>query len=65
MNSRERFLEVMNFNKDVHSLKWEFGLWGETVNNWYDQGLPLKSYWASLRETWEEKPIFQVTWIRG
>ncbi len=44
MNSKERFHEVMNFNKDVNSLKWEFGLWGETVNNWYEQGLPEKHY---------------------
>ena len=28
MNTRERFLEIMNFNPDVHSLKWEFGYWG-------------------------------------
>ena len=44
MNTRERFLEVMNFNPNVHSLKWEFGYWGETVNNWYTQGLPKKNY---------------------
>jgi uroporphyrinogen decarboxylase len=44
MNLRERFHEVMNFNTSVHSLKWEFGYWGETVKNWYDQGLPLKNY---------------------
>ncbi len=44
MNTRERFLEVMNFNKEVHSLKWEFGLWGETVNKWYGQGLPVNRY---------------------
>ncbi|HKK61981.1 MAG TPA: uroporphyrinogen decarboxylase family protein, partial [Bacteroidales bacterium] len=40
MNSRERFLEVMNFNPNVHSLKWEFGYWGQTINNWYENGLP-------------------------
>lgn len=39
MNLRERFLEVMRFNPDVHSVKWEFGYWGETVKNWYAQGL--------------------------
>ncbi len=32
MNSRERFLEVMNFNTDVRTLKWEFGFWGENIN---------------------------------
>jgi len=40
VNARERFLEVMNFNTDVRSLKWEFGYWGDTINNWYAAGLP-------------------------
>lgn len=45
MNSRERFLEVMiNFNKNVSAPKWEFGYWGGTINNWYEQGLPKKNY---------------------
>jgi hypothetical protein len=44
MNLRERFHEVMNFNTSVHSIKWEFGYWGETIDNWYKQGLPRKDY---------------------
>lgn len=40
MNSRERFLEVMHFNTDVRSVKWEFGFWGENINQWYEEGLP-------------------------
>jgi len=44
MNLRERFIEIMNFNTDVRSIKWEFGYWGETLHNWYDQGLPKKNY---------------------
>jgi hypothetical protein len=45
MNTRERFLEVMgNFNKKVPSVKWEFGYWGGTLNNWYEQGLPKNNY---------------------
>lgn len=44
MNARERFLEVMNFNPDVAALKWEFGYWGQTINNWYEQGLPKTTY---------------------
>jgi len=44
MNLRERFLEVMNFNTNVHPLKWEFGYWGQTLHNWYDSGLPRKHY---------------------
>jgi hypothetical protein len=42
MNSRERFLEVMNFNPDVRSMKWEFGYWGANVKQWYEEGLPKK-----------------------
>lgn len=44
MNLRERFHEVMNFNTSVPTMKWEFGLWGETVNNWYRDGLPKNHY---------------------
>jgi uroporphyrinogen decarboxylase len=44
MNTRERFLEVCNFAPDVSTLKWEFGYWGETVKNWYAQGLPQRQY---------------------
>ena len=42
MNSRERFLEVMNFNTNVRSMKWEFGFWGENITQWYQEGLPKK-----------------------
>lgn len=37
-------MEVMNFNPSVHSVKWEFGYWGDTLNNWYAQGLPKKNF---------------------
>lgn len=44
MNLRERFLEVMvNFNTNVPTMKWEFGYWGETINNWYRSGLPKRN----------------------
>jgi len=47
MTLRERFLEIMcNFNTGIRSIKWEFGYWGETINNWYEQGLPKNT--ASL-----------------
>jgi uroporphyrinogen decarboxylase len=42
MNSRERFLKVMNFDPDVRSLKWEFGFWGQNIKEWYEAGLPKK-----------------------
>ncbi|MBK7710716.1 MAG: hypothetical protein IPJ37_07070 [Bacteroidales bacterium] len=44
MNTRERFLEIMDFNPNVHSLKYEFGYWGETVDNWYKSGMPKRHY---------------------
>jgi hypothetical protein len=44
MNARERFLEVMkNFNTSVPTMKWEFGYWGGTINNWYKSGLPKRN----------------------
>ncbi|MDK2897068.1 MAG: hypothetical protein PWP04_1188 [Candidatus Atribacteria bacterium] len=44
MNSKEKFKEIMQFNKKCPSLKWEFGYWGETINRWYEEGLPNKDY---------------------
>ena len=44
MNLRQRFIEVMRFNRDVHTVKWEFGYWGETIKNWYESGLPQQNY---------------------
>lgn len=44
MNLRERFLEIMDFNTEVPSIKWEFGYWGETIKNWYSAGLPCNGY---------------------
>ena len=42
MNTRERFLAVMNF-EPAQTLHWEFGYWAGTVRRWYDEGLPKKS----------------------
>ncbi|MGZ5501142.1 MAG: uroporphyrinogen decarboxylase family protein, partial [Nitrososphaeraceae archaeon] len=44
MNSREIFLETMRFNKKVGPNKWEFGIWGATIERWYDEGLNKKNY---------------------
>jgi hypothetical protein len=44
MNTRERFLEVCDFNPAAAALKWEFGYWGETIKKWYAQGLPQRHY---------------------
>ena len=44
MNLRERFLAAMvDFDPHVATMKWEFGYWGETINNWYREGLPKQA----------------------
>ncbi|MFC1574313.1 uroporphyrinogen decarboxylase family protein [Candidatus Latescibacterota bacterium] len=41
---KERFHETMRFNKKVSAPKWEFGYWGQTIDNWYGEGLPKHRY---------------------
>lgn len=43
MTVREKFLATCEF-KRVPPPKWEFGYWGETIDNWYASGLPKKKY---------------------
>lgn len=40
MNTRERFLAVMEFDHSVRTLKWEMGYWVGAVRRWYTEGLP-------------------------
>jgi uroporphyrinogen decarboxylase len=40
MNTRERFLALMNFQEVDRNFVWEFGYWAETVRRWYQEGLP-------------------------
>jgi hypothetical protein len=40
MNTRERFLALMDFEPVDRSLLWEMGYWGGTVRRWYREGLP-------------------------
>jgi len=42
MNTRERFLAVMEFEPCDRTLLWEWGYWGGTVQRWYDEGLPRR-----------------------
>ena len=52
MTLRERFLNVLaERDPSVRTLKWEFGYWGETINNWYRQGLPKKNPVIIQKET--------------
>lgn len=43
MNTRERFLKIMNFEKVDRNINWEFAYWGGTLNRWYKEGLPKVS----------------------
>ncbi|HEY82600.1 MAG TPA: hypothetical protein G4O01_04840 [Dehalococcoidia bacterium] len=40
MNTRERFLALMNFEEVDRNFIWEFGYWAGTVRRWYQEGLP-------------------------
>jgi uroporphyrinogen decarboxylase len=40
MNTRERFLALMNFEEVDRNFVWEFGYWAGTVRRWYQEGLP-------------------------
>ena len=66
MNTRERFLEVMNFNPDVRSVKWEFGFWGENINQWYAEGLP-KKHGTNIptRITTTSASVYTVAWTHA
>lgn len=39
-NIREIFKDITDFRPSKRTLKWEFGYWGETLINWYKEGLP-------------------------
>lgn len=40
MNSRQKFLSVMNFEESAVIPKTEFAYWAGTIRNWFCQGLP-------------------------
>jgi uroporphyrinogen decarboxylase len=42
MNTRERFLTIMNFEKVDRTLFWEMGYWKDTLERWYGEGLPKR-----------------------
>lgn len=43
MNPRERFLSIMNFEKPDRNLLWEMGYWRDTLERWYQEGLPCEN----------------------
>jgi hypothetical protein len=44
VNTREKFIEIMNFNPQATAPKWEYAYWGATLKRWYKEGLPEKNY---------------------
>ncbi len=41
MNSREKFLATMNFDRQTRPPLYEIGYWVWTIKRWYKEGLPL------------------------
>ena len=39
MNSRERFLRIMDGDTSIRTMKWEFGYWAGTLMRWHGEGL--------------------------
>ncbi len=64
MNTRERFLRVLDFEPGVHSLKWEFGYWGESVDKWYAAGLPKRRYpELNMPTTTPTASLYKPAWL--
>lgn len=42
MNSKEKFLSIISFNKNTPVINWEFAYWYDTLQRWYEEGLPRK-----------------------
>lgn len=64
MTLRDRFLSVLvERDPTVRTLKWEFGYWGEAVNQWYKQGLPKKNPVKMLEKiTTPTSSLFLPAW---
>jgi hypothetical protein len=39
MNTREKFISILNCDKKAHAPDWEFGFWFDTLERWYKEGL--------------------------
>lgn len=56
MNTRERFLSVMNFEPCGRTMLWEFGYWKDTMRKWYEEGFPKQN-----KENSSEQVDFSLT----
>jgi len=57
MTDRERFLNVMEFKPVDRYPNYELGVWGQTIERWYSEGLPRDvCYW----NWFEGEPYFEI-----
>jgi hypothetical protein len=61
MNDRQRFLAIMDFKSVDRVPNYELGVWGQTIDRWYSEGMPHDSaYW-----NWSEGEPFSRIERRG
>ncbi len=56
MNSRERFLSIMDFTTGTRTMMWEFGYWRDVYNRWWKEGLPKitsSNKWTNVSLFWD------------
>lgn len=57
MTDRERFLSIMEFRQVDRVPNYELGVWGQTIDRWYAEGLPRDAcYW----NWFEGEPYFHL-----
>ncbi len=57
MTDRERFCKVMEFQQVDRVPNYELGLWSQTIENWWKQGLPEDVLYFSW---FEKEPYFHI-----
>ncbi len=57
MTDRQRFCSVMEFKKVDRIPNYELGLWGQTIQEWFQQGLPQDALYFSW---FEGEPYFKI-----
>ncbi len=57
MNDRERFLSILAFHPVDRVPNYELGLWGQTIDRWYDEGLPRD---VCYHNQFEGEPFFKI-----
>ena len=60
MNHRECFNKVMAGEPTPWVPNYELGCWGQTVQRWYDEGLPPAKTYIGRTDMFEGEPYFQL-----